>query len=182
MPRFVAFLRALNTGKNRTVTMPTIRKVFESLGFSSVSTAFTSGNVIFETNEHDASALETTIEKGLKNALGFAIPTFIRSDVELAGVAAYRPFAQPAIDAAAEFNIIFLAELPDDETRLNVLALQRDTNQFVVHGREIYWLRNKIPGEIYFSTLPLAKAIRGSFTIRSAHTITKIAQKYFSYL
>ncbi len=182
MPRFIAFLRALNTGKNRTVTMPAIRQVFESLGLSRVATAFTSGNVIFETGEHDARALETIIEKGLRNALGFTIPAFIRTDAELAGVEAYRPFAQPAIDAAAEFNIIFLAELPDDETRLNLLALQRDTNQFVVHGREIYWLRNKIPGEIYFSTLPLAKAIRGLFTIRSANTIAKIAQKYFSNL
>ncbi len=178
MSRFIAFLRALNTGKNRSVTMPAIRQVFDSLGFSNVSTAFVSGNVIFDSNEHDARALETTIEKGLWNALGFAIPTFIRSDSELARVAAYRPFSQPEIAAAAEFNIIFLAEMPDDETRHNLPALQPDTNQFVVHGREIYWLRHKKPGETYFSTLPLAKAIQGLFTIRSANTITKIAQKY----
>ncbi len=49
MFRFIAFLRAINVGRDRTVKMRSLRQVFESLGFSKVATFIASGNVVFET-------------------------------------------------------------------------------------------------------------------------------------
>ncbi len=182
MAQFIAFLRALNTGKNRTITMASLRQVFESLGFSGVATAFSSGNVVFETYEQNASALEEKIEKGLREAQGLNIATFVRTDLELAAIAAYQPFPQPVVGTADEFNIIFLDEMADEETTRNVLALKTAVDEFIVHGREIYWLRHKKPGEVSFSPVPLGKAIRGSFTIRTANVVTRIAKKHCSTL
>ncbi len=176
--RYIAFLRALNTGKNRTVTMASIRQIFASLGFSGAVTAYTSGNVVFEAGEADSTALERMIEKGLLNGLGLDIATFVRRDAELSAIANYQPFSQQAIDGADEFNIIFLVDALDEETCQKVLALKTDADEFAFHGREIYWLRNKKPGSINFSTVPLGRAIRGPFTIRSANTVKRIAQKY----
>ncbi len=181
MPRYVAFLRALNTGKNRTITMAAIRQVFASLGFAGAVTAFTSGNVVFETGEPDSKALERVIEAGLVNALGLAIATFLRTDAELAAVAAYRSFPQPEIEAAVEYNIIFLADAPGNETSQKIMALSDDENEFRIHGREVYWLRHIRLGQANFSSVPLAKAIPGAFTIRTANIVRKISQKYCNH-
>ena len=47
MPRYIAFLRAINIG-GHTVKMDDLRQLFESLQFTSVETFIASGNVIFK--------------------------------------------------------------------------------------------------------------------------------------
>jgi len=108
MPKFIAFLRAINVG-GHTVKMDHLRGLFESLGFSDIKTFIASGNVIFETKSRDTKALEMMIEKKLKGALGYEVATFIRTDLELDEIAAYKPFKQSALDLAAALNIAFLA-------------------------------------------------------------------------
>ncbi len=63
LPRFVAFLRAINVGGNRVVKMDFLRQVFESLGFSRVETFIASGNVVFDTGARNPKMLERKIEK-----------------------------------------------------------------------------------------------------------------------
>ena len=65
MFRFIAFLRAINVGRGRTVKMRSLRQVFESLGFSEVATFIASGNVVFETRTKKSQMLERKIERGL---------------------------------------------------------------------------------------------------------------------
>ena len=83
MPRYIAFLRAINVG-GHTVKMDALRELFEALGFEQVETFIASGNVIFETTETDTAALERRIETHLQAALGYAVATFLRSDAEVA--------------------------------------------------------------------------------------------------
>jgi uncharacterized protein (DUF1697 family) len=86
MPRFIAFLRAINVG-GHTVKMDGLRRIFESLGFSSVETFIASGNVIFETRRKNASALERKIASALDNALEYEVATFLRTDEEVVAIA-----------------------------------------------------------------------------------------------
>ncbi len=69
MPRYVAFLRAINVG-GHTVKMDYLRMLFEALGFSNVETFIASGNVIFDSKATSAKALEKRIEHCLAEALG----------------------------------------------------------------------------------------------------------------
>ena len=50
MPRYIAFLRAINVGGRHTVKMDFLRDFFESLGFSNVETFIASGNVVFDSS------------------------------------------------------------------------------------------------------------------------------------
>ena len=52
MPRFIAFLRAINVGGHN-VKMEELRVLFESLGFTNVETFIASGNVIFEADSEN---------------------------------------------------------------------------------------------------------------------------------
>jgi uncharacterized protein (DUF1697 family) len=178
MSRFIAFLRAINVGGGRTVKMDVLRQSFESLGFSGVTTFIASGNVVFETTTKNANMLERKIENKLREALGSEVTTFIRTDAELAAIVDYTPFRQSEIDAAAEFNIIFVADPLEEKFKQKVLALRTDTDEFHVHGREIYWLRRKKPGRSTFSTVPLEKALGRPLTIRGVKTVKKMAANY----
>src|SRR5439155_18991726 len=83
MPRFVAFLRAINVGGGRTVKMDLLRQFFESLDFSEVETFIASGNVVFKTRTKDSKTLEREIEKRLLKGPGYDVAVFIRTGAEL---------------------------------------------------------------------------------------------------
>ena len=74
MTTYVALLRGINVGGNKKVEMSKLKKAFEPMGFSDVSTYINSGNVIFKSGKKDFSR----IEAGLKKAFGFEIKVVLR--------------------------------------------------------------------------------------------------------
>jgi len=177
MSRYVAFLRAINVG-GHTVKMDQLRGLFESLGFSSVETFIASGNVLFESASGEAAALEKKIGASLREALGYEVATFIRTDAELTAIARYKPFPQSQIAAAAAFNIAFLKEPPAAASKNKVLALRTELDEFRFHEREFYWLSRLRQSESSFSNALLEKALGGPSTLRGVETVRKIAAIY----
>ncbi len=176
MPKYIAFLRAINVG-GHTVKMDHLRQLFESLGFSNVETFIASGNVVFETTAKNADALERKIETELHKALGYEVPTFIRTLDEVAAIAEYKPFTDAEMKSATALNIAFLAEPLDAKAKRQVLALKTDIDTFHVHGREVYWLCRKKQSESTFSNAVLEKTLGKPSTIRGANTIKKLVEK-----
>lgn len=179
MPRYVAFLRAINVGGARTVKMEALRKIFEGLGFANVTSFIASGNLIFETPARDTSALEERIEGALLQALGYDATPFIRTGPELSHIAGFKAFASSTISAGDETNVIFTTARPSAEVRAAFKAFHSEAEEFQVHGREIYWLRHRTAEGIPYSTLALSKALSGPFTVRSMNTVRTISEKYF---
>ena len=177
MPRFVAFLRAINVG-GHTVKMEALRKHFESLGISNVETFIASGNVIFETSSKNAQSLETNIETKLREALDYEVATFIRTETELAGIAVYEPFRKSDLEGAAALNVAFLKTSLDSASTKKLLSLKTDIDDFHVHGREVYWLCQKKQSESTFSNAVLEKMLGIKSTLRGVSTIQRIAAKY----
>lgn len=178
MPRYIAFLRALNVGGHNTVKMSFLRQLFEALGFSHVETFIASGNVVFESKSKNVQALEREIANRLRAALGYEVATFIRTDAELALVAAYEPFSQAELDGAAALNIAFLAAGLDDRASQKLLALRTEIDDFHVHGREVYWLCRRKQSRSKISNAVLERAFGQQSTLRGANTIKKMAAKY----
>lgn len=177
MPRIIAFLRAINVG-GHTVKMDTLRGLFEDMGFAGVATFIASGNVIFETAETDAAALERRIETYLRAALGYDVATFLRTDAEVAAIAAYQPFPPAEMAAAQAFNVGFLAEAPDAGAVAKVLAFATDIDAFHVHGREIYWACRTRQSDSTFSNAVLERSLRRPSTWRNLNTVQRLAAKY----
>jgi uncharacterized protein (DUF1697 family) len=177
MPRFIACLRAINVG-GHTVKMDALRQHFESLGFSDVETFIASGNVIFESPSKNTKSLETSIEDKLRDALGYEVAVFLRTDAELAEISDYVPFRPPDLAAAAALNLAFLKESLADASVKKLLSLQTDIDDFRVHGREVYWLCRKKQSESTFSNAVLEKALGIKSTLRGVNTIQKMAAKY----
>ena len=177
MNKHIAFLRAINVG-GHTVKMDTLRQLFESLGLVNVETFIASGNVIFETKMGNTKALEKKIETCLREALGYEVATFIRTDAEVTEIAKYKPFPQSQLDAAGALNIGFLADLLDDLAKKKLISLRTDIDDFHVHGREIYWLCKKKQSESKISNVAIEKALGVKSTLRGVNTVRNLAEKY----
>lgn len=177
MTKYIAFLRAINVG-GRNVKMDRLRELFESFGFSNVETFIASGNVIFESRAKDVDKLEKKIETGLKESLGFEVAAFIRSDSELAEIAAYKPFSKPQLDSATALNVMFLSKPLDAKAKKLLIDLKSDIDDFHVHGREVYWMCQKKQSESKFSNAILEKTLKINSTMRGIKTIKKMADKY----
>lgn len=175
--RYVAFLRAINVG-GHVVKMDLLRQLFESLGFSGVETFIASGNVVFDTASKNAKALEKKIETRLREALGYEVVTFLRTDAELAEIASYQPFRQPDLEAAVSLNVVFLGDKLDETSRQKLMALKTDLDDFDVNGREIYWLSRTKQSESPISNAVLTKALGMQSTIRGVNTIKRMAAKH----
>ena len=178
MPRFVAFLRAINVG-GHTVKMEDLRALFEALGFSKVETFIASGNVIFDSKARDMAALERRIEAHLQESLGYEVKTFVRSDAEIAAIARYQPFKEALMKSAVALNVAFLVEPLSAQAQQTLLSRFRtEIDDFHVHGREIYWLCRKKQSESEFSNAVLEKALKLRATFRGMNSIAKLAVKY----
>ena len=176
MLRYIAFLRAINVG-GHTVKMETLRRLFESFGFSEVETFIASGNVIFQTSDQDCVTLEAMIASGLQDALGYEVATFIRTGAELAQIVSYPAFPRSEVDSAASFNVAFLSGPLDDKAGQKLMALRTDIDNFAFHASEVYWLCLRRQSESTFSNVVLEKTLGIKSTLRGMNTITKLAAR-----
>src|SRR3546814_4374120 len=83
--RYVALLRGINVGGRNKVPMADLRAALEDDGLQSVRTYIQSGNVLFESDEPQAS-LEDRIEAALEGRFGFPILVVVRSHRQLRAV------------------------------------------------------------------------------------------------
>ena len=178
MERYAAFLRGMNLGKRR-IKNEELRAEFKALGFADVATFRASGNVIFSADAGTGErALAKTIEDGLGEALGYAVPVFLRSCAEVATIAAHEPFDPALVESSkGKLQVSLLLEKPSARERKLVLALATDEDRLAIRGRELYWLPS---GGLLESDLDL-KAIAaalGSDTRRTMGTIEQIAAKH----
>ena len=177
MPKYIAFLRAINVG-GHTVKMDQLRRLFEELGFANVETFIASGNVIFDSSSRSTAALEKKIESHLQKSLGYAVATFIRTPAEVAKVAAYEPFPKNMSKPEDTVYVGFMAEAPEKKSQANLLAAATAVDAFHVNGREVYWLCHTKFSETQFSGARLEKILGRATTLRNSTTVRRLAAKY----
>jgi uncharacterized protein (DUF1697 family) len=178
MPKYVAYLRAINVG-GHTVKMDYLRELFAGLGFRNVETFIASGNVIFDSPSKSTKALEKKIESCLQKSLGYEVTTFIRSIAELAEIIQHKPFSDSELNANFyALYIGFMASEPSDTAKDKLMLLATKVDDFHLNGREVYWLARTKFSESDISGPLLAKTLGMPATLRNSTTVRKIVAKY----
>src|SRR5678809_1602325 len=80
-------------------------------------------------------------------SLGYGVSTFVRTHEEIAAVVDHEPYPRSVIDKAHALWIGFLKEAPGADAARKLAALRCATDDFCVHGREVYWLRHVTSSE-----------------------------------
>ncbi|HET6560991.1 MAG TPA: DUF1697 domain-containing protein [Marmoricola sp.] len=82
----IAFLRAINLGRNRRFPMAEVKECLADAGFTDVETHLATGNVRFGSRMRSRARLEERLEEVFEARTGFAVPTIVVSPAELCAV------------------------------------------------------------------------------------------------
>lgn len=175
MTRYVAFLRAINVG-GHIVKMDGLRRIVESTKVSAVSTFIASGNVLFESSRAPA-ALEATLEKALKAALGYEVATMIRSAAELEAIVRLTEKRRIGHGQDATLYVGLLKTEPTRQAASAVAQLSNDVDTVSVEGRELYWRCLKSFSESTLTGARLEKVLGVAATLRNFNTVLKLAAR-----
>ena len=170
---YVALLRGIHVGGHN-VKMDALRGHFAELGFANVRSYIQSGNVFFESAETDRRKLRDSIETHLQSALGYAVPTCLRTIDELDAVLARDPFRDVEVTPDIRLSINFLAEpskidlpIPYKTPDGAYEVIDKTNSEFFV----VWHLQNGRPGNSYGQ---IEKRLNVPVTSRFWHTTAKI--------
>jgi len=170
---FVALLRGVNVGGNNMISMSSLKKSFEALGFNDVVTYINSGNIIFKSKEADARKLESKIEKMLSKEYQLDSRVVLRSLPEMEKLVKNLP-RNWNDDSGWRYNVIFLRHTIDSEKILAELEVKKDIEEVVYYPGALLW-RAQISELTRTNMLKLSsRKMYQDMTIRNQNTTRKL--------
>ena len=177
MKRYVAFLRGMNLGGRRITNEELCARV-ASLGLADVTAFLASGNVVFGAARGTPASLTRKLEKGLGEALGYDVPTYVRSAEQVRALAACDPFPPAQTREMGKLQVALLRAEPPAAVRRSVLELGGPDDRLAFTEGALFWLpRGPLP-ESELDLAAIARAL-GPLSIRTKRTVDRLAAKYF---
>lgn len=170
--RYVGLLRGINVGGNRKVPMTQLRALYESLGFTNVSTYLNSGNIIFDAEtEPDPQAIALAMHK----EFGFEVPTLIIPGPLITEIAEAIP-TEWNNDTLEKTDVIYLFETANNAEIIEQLGYRPEFEDLrYVDGAILAHLERK-----HQSKSSLLRAIGTPIfqhmTVRNVNTARKLAE------
>lgn len=170
---YIALLRGINVGGHM-VKMERLRELFAELGYADVRTYIQSGNVFFETEDLDRAVLTSTIERHLRTALGYEVPVFLRTIMELEEIVASDPFRRLTVTPDMRLCVTFTSDRIPSNLALPLRSPKKDLE--IIHTTDYeafvvwYIINGRPPGSQGFAD----KALGNRTTTRFFHTTAKI--------
>jgi uncharacterized protein (DUF1697 family) len=169
--RYVALLRGINLGARNKVSMADLRELVAAIGAEHVSTYVQSGNVVVSSSIRSASKLERAIEERISRDLGLDVAVLVRTDAELAAIAAGNPFDDPG-----SVHVTFLAEKPAAARVRELDPARSPPDEFRVVGREVYLQCPNGYGRSKLTNAFFEKQLGVAATTRNWRSVTKLAE------
>lgn len=135
--RYVALLRGI-APMNPNMRNERLREAFQQMGFTRVETVISSGNVLFDSDSRAVKALESTIEQGMQERLGFFSSTIIRSHNQLRNLAKSDPYGGIEDTKETRLNVTFLKSAPKVQLRTPHHVDGRGFTVVRVEGKEVF--------------------------------------------
>ena len=177
MTHYVALLRGI-APTNPNMRNDKLRGVFESLGFSKVSTVISSGNVLFETESTDVPALETKIERALLDQLGLTgTTTIIRTRQQLQQLVDLDPFSGAEHSPKIYLSVTFLKSKPRVNLTFPYQPPGRDYTLLSMHDRAICSIIDITAAKTPDLMTWLEKTYGKDITTRTYKTVGRILKK-----
>jgi uncharacterized protein (DUF1697 family) len=150
---------------------------FEALGFTEVAAFLASGNVVFEAGRK--SGVGERIEKGLRQALGYDVPTFLRTADDVVAIAGRDVFDAGLIAERGKEQVMLLQAEPAAAASKAVTDLASDDDRLEICGREVHWLPRAGLLDACLDFKFIERTV-GQTTTRTKKTIQRLAGKFFA--
>lgn len=170
----LAFLRAINLGKNRRVPMGALRTWLGDAGFGEVETYLHTGNVKVTSPTRSRRKVEAELERLLLVQTGFEVPTMVLSPRELSELYA----AATALDVTAQRRYVtFLKDEPTEAQAAEIDAWSAPGEGAKVLGRAVLWWLDHPTAAAKLSNAKV-EGLTGPATTRDLKVVTTLAERW----
>lgn len=169
--KYVALLRGINVGGNNKVVMSELKKVFETLGFTDVSTYINSGNVIFQSSKKDFSR----IEHALKKSFGFEIKVVIRDAKNIKKLSESIPRSFDN-NTEQKTDVLFLWEKFNKKSSVNLITVNPKVDTLVYVSGAIVWNIKRADYSKSGMNKFIGTTVYKNMTARNVNTVRKLAK------
>jgi uncharacterized protein (DUF1697 family) len=170
----ISMLRGINVGGHNIIKMDALRELFASLKFANPQTYVQSGNVIFQSAEHDLEKVAGRIQKGIEKKFACRPEIIVRTADELRTVIKKNPFAKRTGIEPAKLLVSFLQAKPSKARREELIKQKFSPEELHLAEQELYIY---FPNGIGQSKLPwsrLDKILGTSGTGRNWNSVSKM--------
>lgn len=165
----------MNVGGHR-ITNAALIQIASDLGLGGVAAFRASGNLMFTSAGTGSRSPEALLESGLEEALGYAVPTCVRSAQQLAEALEGQPWTEAQRAERGKVQITFLQHAPSAAQVEEALSLASGEDLLSIQGRSLYWLPRAGISTSKLDTKALFR-ILGMQTTRTEGTCKSILKK-----
>lgn len=119
--------------------MDRLRKTYESLGLSNVTSYIQSGNVVFSSNSNNIKELEHQIFQQITTDFGFEVPVIVLSVEKLKQVINHNPFLNDPDKIPDFFHLTFLSDKPE-ESDYSVIEAKKQSGEEIIFSKDAVYL------------------------------------------
>jgi len=172
---YVALLRGINVGGKNKMAMPRLKRTFEEVGLTDVTTYINSGNVIFKDSRRKPATIISALEKAIEQDFGFQIKLLIRD------LAAIRKTIKAlpdnwTNDNSMKCDVMFLWDGFDRKDVLDDLKIKPDIEDVVYVPGAIIWRVDR-PNVTRSGMIKLVGTeLYKGMTIRNCNTVRRLAE------
>ena len=180
MATYVAFLRAINLGRNHKLLMADLRDYLEASGITEVETYIQTGNVRFRTQMRSRAKTEKYVEDVIAANCGFEVPVILFSSEELKQVYdAAVDLISPADPVDVRRYVTLLQQDPPAEGITMIDGWDAAGERAKVVGRAVHWM---VPGLSQAAKLSNARVekLLGVGTTRDLKVVRTLAERWGS--
>ncbi len=174
MNTFVSLLRGINVSGQNKIKMAELRDLYQSLGFSNVESYLQSGNVVFETEEEDATSIAHSIESAITDAFGYSVSVILRDTGAIQRIFTGNPFLNTRNEDPAKLYVTFLADAPSAENLDNLSLPDGVTDEFNVVGQHVYVFCPGGYGRTKLNNTFFERKLKVTATTRNWKTVTAL--------
>lgn len=177
MPRYVAFLRAVNVGK-RQLSMAQAREVLESDGFDGVESHIQSGNLLVGTTLRSPAKVEAAISGTLSRHAGFEIVTMVRTPRALVRLVEAVDAIPPALPDEAGRYMSFCLTEPTHERAAALESWEAPGERATVMGHDVLMELSVPFNQITLTGARIERILGVPGTARNLTVVRALAQKW----
>jgi uncharacterized protein (DUF1697 family) len=173
MTRYIALLRGINVG-GITIKMADLADTVGALGHTGVKTVLASGNVVFDSDRTDTTAIKADLEAALSRGFGYEAWVVLLTLDRLAMAVAAYPFEE---DREGWHSYILFGSNQSvlDEILAGAPPLDPDDERVQTGTGVIYWqVRRDVGITSPFSTITAKARYKSATTNRNLRTLRKI--------
>ncbi len=176
MNRYLSILRGINVSGKNMIRMEVLRKMYEALGFTDVTSYLQSGNVIFCTEDPDTEAVAGRISARIKEEFGYAVPVLVLTPSEIREALIVNPFLSDPSKDPAYFHVTFLSAEPAAIPRDALDAKRGPGEEIAFAGKAAYLYCPNGYGNTKLHNTFLEKALKVTATTRNWKTTTELGR------